>query len=183
MSLSTGTFPAAMKNAVVTPLLKKPNLDSLKYYRPVSNTTFLSKIMEKTALIRVSEHIDNNELHRKFQSAYKTGHSTETALLRIKSDIMQAMDNGHAVSMVLLDLSAAFDSIDHSILLHRLSNVFGFKSYVRPIDWLSYLCSRTCRIKNASDYSDPEVLNYALPQGSCVGPQLFSYYTHPIILT
>ena len=67
LSLSTGTFPAA-ENAVVTPLLKKPNLDlknSLKNYRPVSNTAFLSKIIEKTALIRVSEHIDNNELHCK----------------------------------------------------------------------------------------------------------------------
>ena len=85
---------------------------SLKNYRPVSNTAFLSKIIEKTALIRVSEHIDNNELHRKFQSAYKTGHSTETALLRIKSDIMQAMDNGQAVFMVLLDLST-----HHLILL------------------------------------------------------------------
>ena len=79
----------------------------------MSNTAFLSKIIEKTALIRhgVSKHIDNNELHRKFQLAYKTG------------DIMQAMDNGQAVFMVLLDLSAAFDTIDHSILLHRLSNV------------------------------------------------------------
>ena len=131
---------------------------------------------EKSALIRVSEHIDNNDLHCKFQSAYKTGHSTEAALLRIKSDIMQAMDNGQAVFMVLLDLSTAFDT---SILLHRLSNVFGLKNYV--IDWFkSYLCSRTCRVKIARDFSDPKVLNYGLPQGSCVGPQLFSYYTHPI---
>ena len=77
----------------------------------MSNAAFLSKIIEKTALIRhgVDEHIDNNELHRKFQLAYKTG------------DIMQAMDK--AVFMVLLDLSAAFYTIDHSILLHRLSNV------------------------------------------------------------
>ena len=78
----------------------------------MSNTAFLSKIIEKTALIRhgVCEHIiDNNELHRKFKLAYKTG------------DIMQAMDK--AVFMVLLNLSAAFYTIDHSILLHRLSNV------------------------------------------------------------
>ena len=69
----------------------------------MSNTAFLSKIVEKTDLIRVSEHIDNNELHRKFQSAYKTCHSTETALLRIKSDIMQAIEIGQAVYIVLLD--------------------------------------------------------------------------------
>ena len=79
----------------------------------MSNTAFLSKIIEKTALIRVSEHIDNNELYRKFQSPYKTGYSTEPALLRIKSDILQAMDNGQAVFMVLLDLSSSFDTIDH----------------------------------------------------------------------
>ena len=94
-------------------------------------------------MIHLSEHIDNNELCRKFQSAYKTGHTAqmETALLGIKSDIMQSMDNGQAVYMVLLDLSAAFDTIGHSIFLHRLSNVFGFLNYV--IDWFkSYLCSR-----------------------------------------
>ena len=80
-SLSTGIFPTVMKHAVVTPLLKKPSLDkdNLKNYRPVSNTVFLSKVIEKTALTRVSDHIDNNNLHCKFQSAYKSGHSTETA--------------------------------------------------------------------------------------------------------
>ena len=77
--------------------------------------------------------------------------------------IMQDMDNGQTVFMVLLDLSAAFDNNYHSILLRILSNVFGFEKYI--IDWFkSNLCSRTCRVKIASDFSDPKVLNY----GSCM---------------
>jgi len=180
-SLSKGTFPTALKEAVVTPLLKKPTMDkdTLKNYRPVSNIAFLSKIIEKAVLSRVSEHVDNCNLHRKFQSAYRSGHSTETALLRVKSDIVYAIDNRQAVFVVLLDLSAAFDTIDHNVLLNRLCTVFGFKNNV--ISWFkTYLCNRICRIKIANDFSDPTVLHYGIPQGSCVGPQMFSYYTHPI---
>ena len=176
-----GAFPTDLKQAVVTPLLKKSTLDKdiLKNYRPVSNTAFLSKLIEKAALSCVSEHIDSNNLIQKFQSAYRSGHSTETALLRVKNDIVRAVDNQQAVFVVLLDLSAAFDTIDHNLLLNRLYTVFGFRNNV--INWFrSYLCNRTCKVRTANEYSDSTVLHYGIPQGSCVGPQLFSYYTYPI---
>ena len=84
---------------------------------------FVSKIIEKVALACVSEHVCTYDLHQRFQSAYRSGHSTETALLRIKSDLVYAIDNHRAVFLVLLDLSAAFDTIDHTVLLQRLSTV------------------------------------------------------------
>ena len=180
-SLSTGLFPSSLKEGVITPILKKPTLNCnvMKNYRPVSNTAFISKIIEKAALKQVTQHIMNNDLNQRFQSAYKQNNSTETALLRVKSDIMQAIDNRKAVFLVLLDLSAAFDTIDHSILLNRLSNVFGITSSVKS--WFrSYLTDRTCRVKVANVLSDPESLDFGLPQGSCVGPNGFSYYTHPL---
>ena len=180
-SLATGSFPSSLKEAIVSPILKKPGLDvkNLKNYRPVSNLAFISKLIEKVALTRINDHLCTNMLFQKFQSAYRSGHSTETALLRIKSDIMRALDDRQAVFVVLLDLSAAFDTIDYVSLLDRLYNVFGLTGHVQQ--WFhSYLVGRTNRVKVASELSDPQVLEFGLPQGSVVGPQLFSLFTYPL---
>jgi hypothetical protein len=180
-SLSSGSFPSSLKDAIVTPILKKNGLDcnNLKNYRPVSNTAFLSKLIEKSAMSCVNNHVLNNNLAQEFQSAYRSGHSTETALLRVKSDILNAVDDRQAVFLVLLDLSAAFDTIDHNIMLNRLSNDFGISGHVRHF-FKSYLCNRTNRVKVAGEISDKQTLNFGLPQGSVIGPQFFSFYTHPI---
>ena len=180
-SLSSGSFPSTIKDAIVTPILKKPSLDKNDYknYRPVSNVPFLSKLIEKIALDRVNDHICKSNLSQKFQSAYTSGHSTETALLRVKSDIMNAFDNRRAVFLVLLDLSAAFDTIDYSTLLTRLHDVFGISGQVY-VFFESYLVGRTSRVKVASELSDPQQLEFGLPQGSVVGPQMFSYFTQPL---
>jgi len=180
-SLSSGSFPSSLKEAIVTPALKKLGLDSnnFKNYRPVSNTAFLSKLIERSALCSVSNHIQHNNLSQVYQSAYRSGHSTETALLRVKSDILSAIDNQRAVFLVLLDLSAAFDTIDHDCLLNRLSDIFGITGNV--CKWFSsYLHNRTNRVKVASELSDPQILDFGLPQGSVIGPQGFSFYTHPV---
>lgn len=145
----------------------------------MSNVPFLSKLIEKVALDRVNYHICTSNLSQKFQSAYRSGHSTETALLRVKSDIMNAFDNRRAVFLVLLDLSAAFDTIDYSTLLTRLHDVFGISGQVYDF-FESYLVGRTSRVKVASELSDPQQLEFGLPQGSVVGPQMFSLYTHPL---
>ena len=125
-SLKTGVFPHCFKKALVTPLLKKPNLDKndLKNYRPVSNLSFLSKIMEKIVLRQLIEYLQNNDLLPKHQSAYRQSHSTETALLRVTNDILQMLDSGNLSILSLLDLSSAFDTIDHTILLDRFSYSF-----------------------------------------------------------
>ena len=136
-SLTTGIVPRDLKTAVVKPLLKKPSLDKnlLKNYRPISNLPFLSKILEKVVLHKLLSHLQENNLNNPFQSAYRAGHSTETVLLRIVNDILSALDNDNIFVLLLLDLSAAFDTIDHQILLSRLNSVFWhsvrwFQSYL-----------------------------------------------------
>ena len=145
-SLQSGEFPHTMKKAIVRPLLKKPNLDTneLGSYRPVSNLSFISKIIEKAASVRLCSFLNSNNMLPKFQSAYRSGHSTETALLRVLNDIRCAVDNGRVALVTLLDLSAAFDTIDHNILLSRLKKI-GISS--TPLKWLqSYLSGRTQRV-------------------------------------
>ena len=119
-----------LKTAIVKPLLKKPSLDKnlLKNYRPISNLPFLSKILEKVVLHKLLSHLQENNLSNPFQSAYRAGCSTETVLLRIVNDILSALDNDNISVLLLLDLSAAFDALDHQILLSRLNSVFGIQS-------------------------------------------------------
>ena len=141
-SLTSGIVPRDLKTAVVKPLLKKPSPDInlLKNYRPISNLPFLSKILEKVVLHKLLSHLQENNLSNPFQSAYRAAHSTENVLLRIVNDILSALDND--ISLLLLDLSVAFDTIDHQILLSRLNSVFGIQS--TALQWFhSYLSDRS----------------------------------------
>ena len=127
-SLSESHVPSTInKEAIVRPLLKKPSLDRevLKNYRPVSNRTFLLKVLEKVVAARLEHHIDSNSLHDNLQSAYRARHFTETALLRVHHDIVSTLDKNCCVVLLMLDLSAAFDVIDHTILLERLNYSFS----------------------------------------------------------
>ena len=121
-SLNEMSVPTAFKQAIVRPLLKKPGLDmnNLKNYRPVSNLPFVSKIIEKVVASRIEDHLGKHKLHDNRQSAYRSFHSTKTALLRVHHDIATALDNNSCSILVMLDLSAAFDIIDHGILYQRL---------------------------------------------------------------
>ena len=126
-SLVSGVFTSVCKYALVKPLLKRMSLDpdDLKNYRPVSNLYFLSKVLERIVLSQLNEHLNHNNLLSPLQSAYRPNHSTETALIRIVNDLLTAMDNNKICILTLLDLSAAFDTIDHQILLTRLHHFFG----------------------------------------------------------
>ena len=142
-SLVSGIVPPPFKQAIVLPLLKKPNLDRnvLKNYRPVSNLHFLSKILEKVVLQQLSDHLNATDTLEPFQSAYRADHSTETLLLRVTNDLLMACDQGSVSILSLLDLSAAFDTLDHNILLKRLRLSFGISGVV--LRWLeSYLTER-----------------------------------------
>ena len=109
LSLETSVMPTELKQAVIRPLLKKPSLDyqEFKNFRPISNLTFLSKVIEKVVALQLVDYIDNNGLCEVFQSAYRAHHSTKTALLRVYNDIAMSIDNQKSVVLVLLDLSAA----------------------------------------------------------------------------
>ena len=143
MSLSEGSFPSTFKHALVKPLLKKHNLpqDELSSYRPISNLNFVSKVLERIIHARISSHLESFPSITPFQSAYRQFHSTETALLRIQNDLLLAINKQKVSALVLLDLSAAFDTIDHKILLSRLSSFYGLsqlKIYYNITIFLNY---------------------------------------------
>ena len=153
--------------------------NTLKSYRPVANIKFIAKIIEKAASCQVIQHVSDHNLGEMFQSAYKAHHSTETALLQVRSNILQSLDDNKAVLLVLLDMSAAFDTIDHGILINRLESRFGITG--DALQWFkTYLRDRSTRVMINNDMSQQHVFNYSVPQGSIVGPQGFIMYTHPV---
>ena len=182
LSLSSGIVPPCLKHAIVRPhLKKKPNADTelLQNYRPVSNLPFLSKAIEKTVVKRLLAHIDNYNLHEVMQSGYKQFHSTETALIRVQNDILVNMDKKRGVILVLLDLSAAFDTIDHATLLDVLQHRLGISG--TALEWFkSYLSGRTLFVAMGSEHSTPVSLQCGVPQGSVLGPLLYTIYTLPL---
>ena len=143
----TGVFPTELKTAIVRPSLKKPTLDSdvLGNYRPISNLGYVSKLIEKVVHKQLVEFIEKEKLFPKFQSAYRKFHSCETAVTKIHNDLLIMMDKKDNVVLLLLDLSAAFDTINHNILLRRLENMYGIKGTV--IQWIrSYLSKRKLKV-------------------------------------
>ncbi len=128
-SLHSGLMPLSLKQAVVQPLLKKPNLDHsvLSNFRPISKLPFLSKVLEKIVLSQLQSFLDQNVVLESFQSGFKVYHSTESALLKVLNDILLLSDSGHSVVLMLLDLTAAFDTIDHGILALHLEEAAGIQ--------------------------------------------------------
>ena len=181
LSLSEGCFPSHFKSTLVSPLLKKPTLsrDNMENYRPMSNLSFLSKILEKVVASRLNSHINSSHTSNDYQSAYRKFHSTETALFKIHSDILSSMDDGRVTALTLLDLSAAYDTIDHTILLRGLDDWFGVSG--KALDWFkSYLTGSSRRIKLSNCLSSISDFSFGVPRGSVLGPRLFTLYTTPL---
>ena len=147
-SLRSSQVPKSMKSAIVTLLLKKYTLnpDILKNYRSVSNLSYISKLLERVVTGRLTDYMTENNLHKHLQSAYKPGHSTETALVKIQNEILTSIDQHGVVILVMLGLSAAFDTIDHDTLFSRMENTLGITG--RTLAWFkSYLSGRALHIK------------------------------------
>ena len=145
----------------------------------MSGLCFLSKLVERVVAKQLTSHINNKKLDNPHQSAYKPGHSTETALLSIKNEVHLSLAHGEPTALVLLDLSAVFDTIDLNILLGYLKSWFGLGGTV--LKWFaSYLSDRCQTVKIGSTLSELSKLIYGVPQGSVLGPLLFSLYTTPL---
>jgi len=174
-SLSTGSVPTAFKQTYITPRLKKADLDSAdaKSYRPISNLSVLLKLLERLVASQLLDYMTAEKLLPNLQSAYKAFHSTETAILKVMSDILMALDNGGIALLTLLDLSAAFDTVDHATLLKRLEISYGLKGHL--LGWFeSYLTGREQYVRCGNSRSLPTLILCGVPQGS-----VESYHLHP----
>ena len=166
-SLSTGSVPTAFKEAYVTPRLKKADLDpaDTKSYRPISNLSVLSKLLERFVARQLLDYLTAQHLIPDLQSAYRAFHSTETAVLKVMSDILRALDNGDIALFTLLYLSAAFDTVDHVILLKRLEISYGLNGHA--LSWFdSYLTGRKQCVRCRNSRSLSTMILCGVPQGS-----------------
>ncbi|XP_061477607.1 uncharacterized protein LOC133381973, partial [Rhineura floridana] len=164
----------------IRPILKKPSLDpqDLNNFRPVSNLPFMGKVIERVVAKQLQTHLEEADYLDPFQSGFRTGHGTETALVALVDDMRRALDRGEHTFLILLDLSAAFDTVDHGILLSRLEGL-GIGGTV--LQWFrSYLSGRYQRVVLGDEVSDPWPLNCGVPQGSILSPMLFNIYMKPL---
>ena len=171
LSLSTGVMPDALKVAILSPMLKKSDADFEQFqnFRPISNLKVVSKLVEKAVAIQLTDHVMSHHLDETFQSAKNNFHSTETALVRVQNDILCAIDNNESVILLLLDLSAAFDTVDHSIMLSTLRDRFGVNGTV--LAWFeSYLTLR----KQFVQVNGCRSTQRSLERGICSGPSSLS---------
>ncbi len=176
MSLQSGHFPEEWKLALVIPLIKKFGLELLlPNFRPVSNLPFVSKLTERAVIQQESIHMQENCPLPLCSSAYRPGHSTETALVKVQSDILRNMENQKVTLLILIDLSAAFDTVDHDIALNVLHSRFGLSG--TALAWhKSYLSSRKQCVVIDGVRSNVANLAFGVPQGSCLGPVIFTQY-------
>ena len=180
LSLCQGKFIQDWKTAIVRPLLKKEGLQLImSNFRPVSNLSFISKIIEKCMLLQLSQHCENNNLQPDYQSAYREHYSCETAVLKLSNDILWAMEKQHVTCLVALDLSAAFDTVDHQTLLEVLRHKFGLEK--TALEWFDqYLRPRSFKVTINGKESSERNLTVSVPQGSCAGANIFNLYCSPL---
>ena len=180
-SLSTGQFPSILKISSVTPAIKSTKLDADIYnnYRPISNLTILSKLLEKCVLEQLNKHLYTNNLYPIYQSAYRLNYSCETTVIKIFDDIIANLNKNSYIVMAFLDFSAAFDTVDHQLLINKLEKNFGITG--TALNWFrSYLDNRKFQVKINNTFSDLHNLKYGVPQGSILGPILYSLYVAEI---
>jgi len=182
-SLVRGHFTAAFKKTFITPTLQKPGMDTadVSLYRPISNLPVLSKLLERLVVRQLIDYLQSADLLPVNQSGFRPGHSTETAVLRVLSDILLAVDRGEVAAQILLGLSVAFDAVDYESLLQRLQSTYGI-SDVAHRWFMSYLLGRSQYVRNGTSCSSVIELICGVPQRSVIGLGLCSFCTLPATL-
>ena len=180
-SLENGFVHPDLKAAILRPSIKSQSFDHNEYksFRPVSNLPFLAKVLEKVVYERINSHLTSNNLLPINQSAYKKYHSTETTLLKIQNDILTYLDQGKVVALVKLDISAAFDTVDHQKLLNCFSTHYGITGIA--LEWLkSYLSDRTQRVVIEDTESFISLMDHGFPQGAVLAGLFYNMYSGPL---
>ena len=180
-TLREGILPASQKSAIITPILKKAglNVDDVKSYRSISNLTFVSKVIERIVAKQIKDFLTDSDLMPPFQSAYRPGHSTETAIMKVVSDILDAADSQKTTLLGLLGMSAAFDTVDFEILLSRLETSYCLSGTV--LKWLtSFVTGRTQAVAFDGNSLPHVKMICGVPQGSILGP-LFVLYAADVM--
>jgi hypothetical protein len=176
LSIATSTFPDQCKIAKLKPLYKKSSALEPKNYRPISLLPLISKLFEKIIHMQTQNYLDKNNILYKYQSGFRTKHSTDTCLSVLNDKILTGIDNGLLTGMVLIDLQKAFDTIDHQIFSSKMS-FLGFSK--ATISWYeSYLTNRTFLVNVENDFSSSGDLSCGVPQGSILGPLIFLLYVN-----
>ena len=145
----------------------------------MSNLPFLSTVVEKVVLDQFRKHCDNHRMIPDYQSAYHANYSCEAALLKIMHDILWAMERQDITALIVIDLSIAFNTVDHNILIEVLHRRFGVTE--TALEWFaSYLRPQFCRVNVNNFYSFNKQLECSVPQGSVAGPMLYTVYASMI---
>ena len=180
LSLSTASCDG-LTEAYVVPILKSLTLDheEFKNYRPVSLLSFVSKLTERVVHARITAHLVENNLQNASQYGYKKHHSCENLLLKLLDDILVGVDSKSGVVVLFVDLSAAFDTVDHAVLLQILQNKFRITE--SALCWIkSFVSCRSQKVKIGGSFSDALLVAFGVPQGSILGPLLFNLYCSSI---
>ena len=177
-SLCTGIVPNSLKIAKVSPIYKKGDRHLTDNYRPISLLPVISKVLEKVVFLQVYNYFVENKLLYDSQYGFRKLHSTEFAGLEFTDKIITNLDEGKLPLAIFLDLSKAFDTIDHSILIHKLQ-YYGIQG--TSLNWFkSYLCDRKQFVQYNDCNSSQSTITTGVPQGSILGPLLFIIYMNDI---
>ena len=180
-SLEEGIFSEKLKIAKVIPVFKNGDKENIENYRPISILPVFSKVLERIMYNSLYEYFMNNNLLHKNQFAFQINNSTEHAILQFTRDIAQNFDNGKFTLGVFIELSKAFDTVDHQILLKKIKH-YGVNE--KTLTWLqTYLFQRKQYIENSNDIKYFIEIDYGVPQGSTLRPLLFLIYINEFYLT